>query len=181
MSRSSRLSEIRSGHPIHQDVMVDSIKEFFQIDVNHPVVAFGDIGLCLSHGLMGRATRSEPVAVLRERRVPAPLQDLQNRLLDQAIDNTGDAELSDPAVRFGDFDSPHRLRLVGPVEQLFPNGWPVLTQVVPGLVDGPAIDAGTPLVGADSLPRIFEVLSFAHLLHQRLSSRRAFGFSLRRG
>src|SRR3954469_14342483 len=115
---------------------------------------------------MGRATGSEPVAVFRERRVPAALQDLENRLLNQAIQHGGDAELAHSSVRFGDFDSPHRLRPVSPVEQLFPDGWPVLTQVVLGLVDGPAIDAGTPLVGADLMPRIFEVLSFANLLHQ---------------
>src|SRR3954453_5653160 len=115
---------------------------------------------------MGRATGSEPVAVLRERRVPAALQDLQDRLLNQAIQHGGNAELARSSVRFGDFDSPHRLRPVSPVEQLFPDGWPVLTQVVLGLVDGPAIDAGTPLVGADLMPRIFEVLSFANLLHQ---------------
>ena len=71
---------------------------------------------------MGRATGSEPVAVLRERRVPAALQDLQDRLLDQAIQHGGDAELAHPSVRLGDFDSPHRLRLVSPVEQLFPDG-----------------------------------------------------------
>jgi hypothetical protein len=85
--------------------------------------------------------------------------------LDQAIQHGRNAELAPPTVRFGEFDAPYRLRLVSPVEQLFPDGWPVLTQVVPGLVDGPAIDAGAPFVGADSMPRHFEVLSFAHLLH----------------
>src|SRR3954471_15930797 len=130
---------------------------------------------------MGRATGPEPVAVLRERRVPAALQDLQDRLLDQAIQHGGDAELAHPAVRFGELDTPHRLRLVSPVEQLFPDGWPVLTQVVPGLADGPAVDAGPPSVGADSMPRPFEVLSFADLLHQGLASCRVFGVPLRRG
>src|SRR5258707_15811785 len=130
---------------------------------------------------MSRATGPKPVAVFRERRVPAALQDLQDRLLDQAIQHGGDAELAHPSVRFGDLDSPYRERLVSPVQQLFPDGWPVLTQVVPGLVDGPAIDAGASLVGADSMPRHFEVLSFAHLLHQRLASRRVFGVPLRRG
>src|SRR3954453_15620912 len=115
---------------------------------------------------MGRATGPKTVAVLRERRVPAVLQDLQNRLLNQSIQQGGNAELAHPAVRFGDFDSPHRLRPVSPVEQLFPDGWPVLPQVVLGRVDGPAIDAGAPLVGADTMPRLFEVLSFAPLLHQ---------------
>src|SRR5262245_30924089 len=104
---------------------------------------------------MGRAAGTEPVAVLRERRVPAALQDLQDRLLDQAIQHGGDAELAHPAVRLGDLDPPHRLRLVSPTEQLFPDGWPVLAQVVPGLADGPAVDAGAPLVGADLMPRAF--------------------------
>src|SRR4051812_30263139 len=49
------------------------------------------MGLRLSHGLMGRATGPKPVAVLRERRVPAALQDLQNRLLDQSIQHSGNA------------------------------------------------------------------------------------------
>src|SRR3954453_4644788 len=115
---------------------------------------------------MGRATGPEPVAVLRERRVPAALEDLQDRLLDQAIQHGGDAELAHPSVRLGDLDSPHRLRPVSPLEQLFPDGWPVLTQVVPGLVDGLAIDARAPFVGADTMPRLFEVLPFADLVHQ---------------
>ena len=51
----------------------------------------------------------------------------------------------------------------------------MLTQVIPGLVDGPAIDAGTALVGTDLLPRLFEVLSFAHLLDQRLCQSPGFG------
>src|SRR4051794_2939768 len=133
--------------------MVDSVKEFLQIDIDHELVAFGDIELCLGYGLMSRATGPEPVAVLRERRVPAALQDLQDRLLDQAIQHGRDAELAHPTVRLGQFDAPYRLRLVSPVEQLFPDGWPVLAQVVPGLVDGPAIDAGASLVGADTMPR----------------------------
>src|SRR5262249_20697691 len=51
--------------------------------------------------LMGRAAGPEPVAVLRERRVVAALQDLQDRLLDQAIQHDGDAGLALPAVRLG--------------------------------------------------------------------------------
>src|SRR4051794_5887470 len=129
---------------------------------------------------MGRATGPKPVAVFRERRVPAALQDLQNRLLDQTIQHGGNAKLAHPSVRFGDFDSPYWLRLVSPFEQLFPNAWPVLTQVVSGLVDGPAIDAGASLVGADSMPCPFKILTFAHLLHERLASRRVFGSPLRR-
>ena len=115
---------------------------------------------------MGGAPRSEAVAVLGKRRVPALLENLQHRLLDQAVDDARDAELSDPAVRFGYLDPLHRLRLIGSLEQLFPNGWPVLPQVVHRRVDGHPIHAGTTLVLPHAFPRSFEVVSFAHLLHQ---------------
>ena len=55
----------------HQFVVVDSIEEFLQIEIDHPVVAVGDILLRLGHGLMRRPSRSKPVAVGRER--PSPI------------------------------------------------------------------------------------------------------------
>ena len=112
-------------HAGHQQVMVDSIEEFFQIDVHDIVVALGNVRLGLGYCLMGRASRSESIAVLGKRRVPPLLQHLQHRLLDQSVDDTRHAELSDPAVRFGDFDPLDRLRPVGSCKQLFPNGRPV--------------------------------------------------------
>jgi hypothetical protein len=44
-----------------------------------------DVLLRLSHGMMRRPTRSEPIAVLGKRRIPLPLQNLHHRLLDEAI------------------------------------------------------------------------------------------------
>jgi hypothetical protein len=44
--------------------MIDSIEEFFQIEVDHPSVALRNVLLRLSHGVMRRPTRSEPIAVL---------------------------------------------------------------------------------------------------------------------
>src|ERR1700757_5239846 len=114
---------------------------------------------------MSGTSRSEAVAMLGKRRVPLPLKNLQQGLLDQSVDDARDAELSDPAVRLGDFDPFDRLRLVGSVEQLRPNAWPVLTQVVPGVADGHPIDAGTALVLANAFLRSYEILSIAHLLH----------------
>src|SRR5207249_7491863 len=55
-----------------------------------------------------------------------------------------------PSVRLGDFYPPHRLRLIGPAPQLFPNGWPVLFQVSRKFVNGHAVHARTPFVGLDS-------------------------------
>src|ERR1700730_2799479 len=111
---------------------------------------------------MGGASRSEAVTMLGKRRVP-PL--LEQGLLDQSVDDARDAELSDPAVRLGDFDPLDRLRLVGSIEQLRPNAWAVLTEVVPGVVDGHPIHARTALVSSNAFPRSYEILSVAHLLH----------------
>src|SRR6202161_1690723 len=107
--------------------MVDSIEEFFEVEINHDIVALGNVTLRLGHRLVRRAPGAEPVAMLGERRVPSLLQDLQHGLLDQSVDDARHAELSDPAVRLGYFDPLDRLRLVGSVEQLRPYAWPVLT------------------------------------------------------
>ena len=72
MSLNSRLSSTR-------------LPEFLQIDIDHPSVALRNVLLRLSHGLMRRPTRSEPIAVLGERRIPSPLQNLHHRLLDKAV------------------------------------------------------------------------------------------------
>ena len=51
--------------------------------------------------------------MLGKRRVPLLLENLQLGLLDQSVDDARYAELSDPAVRLGDFNPLDRLRLVG--------------------------------------------------------------------
>ena len=182
--RTDELQHALVGNPCrnagHQQVMVDSIEEFFEVDVDHVVVALGNVLLGLGHGLLGRASRSESVAVLGKRRVPPRLQDLKHRLLDQSVDDTRHAELSDPAIRLGDFDPLHRLRRVGSCQQLFPNGWPVLTQVGHAVVDSPPIDSGASLVFPDAFPRPFQVFSLANLLHESFFECWAFGGSLRR-
>src|SRR5947209_1086477 len=119
----------------HQPIVVDSVKELFQVQIHHPSVPLPQVLLGLGHGLMGRPFRSEPVAVGRKRRIPSALQDLQDRLLDQPIQHCGNAQLPHSPLRFGDFHPPHRLRLVSPGQQLFPDSWPVLLQVARELRD----------------------------------------------
>jgi len=133
--------------------MIDSVEKFFEIKVNHNAVAFGNVSLRLGHRLMGRASRSEAVTMLGKRRVPPLLENLQHGLLDQSVDDTRYAELSDPAVRLGDFNPLDRLWLVGSFEQLRPDARPMLTQVVPSVVDGHSIYAGTALVPLNAFPR----------------------------
>src|SRR5712672_1923809 len=87
------------GNLAHQFVMIHSIEEFFQIEINHPSVALRNVLLRLGHGVMRRPTRSERIAVLGERRIPSPLQNLHHCLLDEAIQHGWDAKLSHPSVR----------------------------------------------------------------------------------
>src|SRR5207253_2329410 len=96
------------GHPRgnarHQAIVIDPVEKFFEIKVNHDAVARGNILLRLGYRLMGGASRSEAEAVPGKRLVPPFLQNLQQGLLDQSVDDTRHAELSDPAVRLGYFD-----------------------------------------------------------------------------
>jgi hypothetical protein len=64
------------GDLTHQFVVIDSIEEFLQVEINAPVEAFGDVLLRLCHRLMSRPSRPEPVAVIGKRPVPPPLQNL---------------------------------------------------------------------------------------------------------
>ena len=64
-------------------VVIDSVEELFEIEIDHEVVAVGDVTLRLSHRLMGGAPRSKAVTVLGKRRVPPLLENLQHSLLNQ--------------------------------------------------------------------------------------------------
>jgi hypothetical protein len=114
---------------------------------------------------MGGAPGAKAVTVFGERRVPALLENLQHGLLNQSIDDTSYAELSDPAVWLRYFYPFDRLRLIGSLLQLGPNGCPVFTKVALGGVYGHPIDARTALIASDALPRAFEILSISRLLH----------------
>src|SRR4030095_234478 len=131
------------GDLTHQFVVIDSIEKFLQIKINAPAVTFGDILLRLCHRLMSRPSRPEPVAVIGKRPVPPPLQNLHHRLLDKSIQHGRNAKLAHPSVRLGGFHPPYRLRLISPVQQLFPDGWPVLLQIILDSDDGHPVDART--------------------------------------
>ena len=50
--------------------MIDSVEELFEIEIDHDVVALGDVTLRLGDCLLGGAPRSKAVTVLGKRRVP---------------------------------------------------------------------------------------------------------------
>jgi hypothetical protein len=82
--------ESGTNHESIRRSQYDSIEEFFQIEIDHPSVALRNALLRLCHGLMRRPTRSEPIAVLGERRIPSLLQNLHHRLLDKAVQHGWD-------------------------------------------------------------------------------------------
>lgn len=73
----------------HQAVVVRSIQKFLEIKIDDDAVAVGNVALRLGYCLMSGPSRPEVVAMLGERRVPSCLQNLQQGLLNQAIDDTG--------------------------------------------------------------------------------------------
>src|SRR4029077_9049828 len=166
------------GDLAHQFVVIDSIKELFQIEIDHPSVALRDVLLRLSHSVMRRSTRSKPVAVLGKRRVPSLLQNLHYRLLDEAIQHSWNAERTlASAVRLRDHHPPHRFRFVSPVQQLLPNSRPVLLQIVAELIDRHPVDARATFV-APHLPQCFlQVCSFTCVLHDTICVGWAFGLT----
>ncbi|MNG14945.1 hypothetical protein D3C84_987390 [compost metagenome] len=103
-------------HPIgessHQHIMIDSIEEFLQINVHHPVLSFGYILFRLGHRIQRASLRAKAVATLRECRLENRLQYLMERLLDESIHHRGHAERSNPAIGLGDVHSAHCPRQV---------------------------------------------------------------------
>src|SRR5229473_4009606 len=138
------------GYLREQSVVVDPVEKFLEIQIHHPAVAFGLILLRLLHRLMCRSPGPKPIAVFGERSVPAPLQYLHHRLLDESIQHRRNAQLAHPAVRLRDSHPFYRLWCVGSVEELFPDGWPVLFQVSRQFLDGHPVDAWTAFVGLHS-------------------------------
>ena len=75
----------------------------------------------------------------------------------------------------------HRFRLVGPVQQLPPNDWPVLLQIVAKLIDRHLVDACATFV-APHLPQCFlQIPSLTYFLHDSIRIGWAFGLIHRRG
>src|SRR4030095_5352852 len=130
---------------------------------------------------MSRPSRPDPIAVIGKCPVPPPLQDLHHRLLDESIQHRWDAKLSHPSVRLGDFHPPYRLRFVGPVQQLFPDGWPVLLQVILDSADGHPVNAWTTFIGLHLPQCCLQVFSLTYCLHQSIRAGWVFGPTRRPG
>src|SRR3954467_11157332 len=130
---------------------------------------------------MSRASGPEPIAGGREGRVPLRLQHLHHRLLDKAIEHRRNAERTRTARRFRDLNAPHRLRLVGALEELVPDLGPVVFQVGGQILDGHAIKARRALVAPHLRERLPQIVALDNPVHGRSNpDRRAVGGGHRR-
>jgi hypothetical protein len=98
----------------HQPVVINSVEELLQVELNHPATACSDIPLCLCYRLMRRFPWSKTIAVIGKVRVPPLLQDLHDRLLDESIQHRWNTQLAStytiPKAKRG--DHPERLSSV---------------------------------------------------------------------
>lgn len=86
---------------VDQDVVVHPVEELLQVDIHHEAPSGLHERLCRQDGIVRTSARAEAVAVLAEVGIKDRLQDLQERLLDQAVQHRGDAELALAAPGFG--------------------------------------------------------------------------------
>ena len=138
--------------------MVDPIKEFLQVHIDHPAVTGGDMLACPFQGVVGTASQPKAEAVVGEPGVVPALQGLIQGLLNQSIDNRRDAQRPRTAVRLGYFYLPHRRRFVGAVEQFLPDGFPA------GLQQGFQFGDGYPVYAWSTLVANHPLVSPPHVL-----------------
>ncbi len=98
------------------------------------------------------------------------LEDLKQRLLDEAIQNRRDAELPLAAAGLGNGLSFHWLRSVGAREQLLAHSFPVLMQPEPQIIYRHPVDPGTAFVFPNSLVRGQHVGAAYHPFHETARS-----------
>src|ERR1022692_1747566 len=75
----------------HQDVPVDVIEKFGDVQIHDPILARFGVPLCGAHGICCLAPRPEPIAVCAEARLPDRCHGLQQHLLDEPIQYRGNA------------------------------------------------------------------------------------------
>ena len=102
------------------------------------------------HSLMGGASGPKSVAGFRERRVPFGLKDLQDGLLDQAVQYRGYAENPCATSRFSQLMPLDRGWPIGSIQQFLADLLPVRGEVGCQLLHGHSVDARAPSFALDA-------------------------------
>ncbi len=92
-----------AGHPRHKDVVVHSVKEAFQVDIDNPSEPLGNKLSRLQHRILRAPTRTESKAPFREPWLENRSQDLHQRLLHETVEYRGYSQLPESATWLWDF------------------------------------------------------------------------------
>jgi hypothetical protein len=97
---------------LHQLVVIDLIKEGFEVDVDYPALSRLDVFLCRPYRVMRAPARSESVTVGAETFFENRAQYLVDRLLDKSVQYRGYSQRPLASIGFGYLNGPDRCRLV---------------------------------------------------------------------
>lgn len=152
--------------PGEQAVMVDSIEEALQIEVDHPLVAL----LQMPHGLRDRRVTAPPwpeaMAALVECRLVVRAEHLVHRLLYEPVDHVRDAKAALPTSCFRDPHPADQAGSVAPFQQLAPQRRQHDVEVRAHLGDALPIRSRGAVVLRHLLERTHQVVLGRHLLHR---------------
>jgi len=155
-----------AAHASHQDVVLNRVEEFRQVQIDGDAVAVPGMGLYPPQCSVGGAPRSEAEARIREPWIEQRPQDLRDGLLDDAVHYRWDAEQALATVGLGDRHPPHRLRPIRALAQGLADLRPVQTCALGKVLDAHPVNAGSTLVGLHPLPCPAYVLTRQDPLHQ---------------
>lgn len=153
-------------HAGHQDVVLDVVEEFRQVQIDADAVACADIGLYPPKCSMGAAFWSEAETRIRKPRIADRPQDLCDGLLNHPVHHGRYPEQPFTPARLGDRDPSHRLRLIAAIPQGLVNRWPVRTGKLGEVLDGHPVDSRRPSVGLHPPPCPLQVLTVQDPHHQ---------------
>src|SRR3990170_3801510 len=164
-----------SGHPRHQHVVVHTVEELLQIHIHHEAIAGFHVGSGRHDRVVAPSPRTEAVTAFAEVGIEDGGQHLQDRLLNQPVQNRRDAQQACPLpFRLRDLYPSDRLGNVRLAEQLLPDARPALLQVRRQGFDRHSVDSRRSPVGPDALEGFHQVLTAQHLLQKTFRLRSGF-------
>jgi hypothetical protein len=156
-----------AGHPRHQHIELNPVKEPVQVDVSDPFPAVLDARPGSLHRLVGGPAGAEPEGRRRELRVEDGREYLRDGLLDQPVQAGGHPQQPLAAPRLGDHHPAGRRGLVGARVQGLADLRPVLAQPRAKLPRGHAIHTRRAPVGLHTPQRPAQIARREQLLPQR--------------
>ena len=135
----------------HELVLRYVVKEFFQVDINYPLVALIQINKQLSDCHFTASVWSEAITPFRKQRLAHGAYHLHNALLNYPVHYGRNTEFSHSTVWLGYFYPPDRLGVVLPLPDLLSDTVPILFDIIAEFVYSHVIYTTCSFIGADSL------------------------------